>query len=45
MQARRPQLAPEVLEGAWVHGREAIALGLCDELSPSLEAALAALLA
>lgn len=44
MQARRPNLAPEVLEGAWVHGREALALGLCDALSPSLESAIAALL-
>ena len=45
VQMQRPALAPEVLEGAWVHGREAVALGLCDALSPSLDATLAALFA
>jgi len=42
--ANRPAITPEVWDGSWYHGREALALGLADSLSPSLETTLAAIL-
>lgn len=39
--AHRGTVAPEVFDGSWYHGREALPLGLADGTIPTLEAAVA----